>query len=309
MTRYLISFPSGAMDHIPAEEFPAVGEAAHAVVREAMDAGVWVFAAGWPRTSIRSWWPVTARSPWALTRRPRSSTEGSRSSTCRLGRQRWSGPRRSRPPAAVLRRSASSCLTRRSATERGLQAWVRWSRFAVRRALVATLAGRQAERERDRLNVDELPVGTVTFLFTDIEGSTRLLKLCATATAKHSRIIRGSCARPSPNTAATRSTRRETRSSLPSGGPRTRCRLRSRASADSRNMPGRTTPSFVSAWVSTPASPPSVVSVMSASVCTARLVSVPRGTAVRYSSRRRPGSYYGTIRSQTSRCATWASTA
>lgn len=29
MTRYLISFPSGAMAHIPAEEFPAVGEAAH----------------------------------------------------------------------------------------------------------------------------------------------------------------------------------------------------------------------------------------------------------------------------------------
>jgi hypothetical protein len=35
MTRYLISFPSVAMDHIPAEEVPAVGEAAHAVVREA----------------------------------------------------------------------------------------------------------------------------------------------------------------------------------------------------------------------------------------------------------------------------------
>src|SRR5438874_10470194 len=46
MTRYLISFPSGAMDHIPAEEFPAVGEAAHAVVQEAMDAGVWVFGGG-----------------------------------------------------------------------------------------------------------------------------------------------------------------------------------------------------------------------------------------------------------------------
>src|SRR6188768_3178943 len=28
MTRYLISFPSGAMDHIPAEELPAVGDAA-----------------------------------------------------------------------------------------------------------------------------------------------------------------------------------------------------------------------------------------------------------------------------------------
>ena len=46
MTRYLISFPSGAMDHIPAKEFPAVGEAAHAVVREAMDAGVLVFGGG-----------------------------------------------------------------------------------------------------------------------------------------------------------------------------------------------------------------------------------------------------------------------
>ena len=46
MTRYLISFPSGAMDHIPAEEFPAVGEAAHAVVQEAMDAGVLVFGGG-----------------------------------------------------------------------------------------------------------------------------------------------------------------------------------------------------------------------------------------------------------------------
>ena len=46
MTRYLISFPSGAMDHIPHEEFPAVGEAAHAVVQEAMDAGVLVFGGG-----------------------------------------------------------------------------------------------------------------------------------------------------------------------------------------------------------------------------------------------------------------------
>ena len=46
MTRYLISFPSGAMDHIPAEEVPAVGEAVHAVAQEAMDAGVWVFGGG-----------------------------------------------------------------------------------------------------------------------------------------------------------------------------------------------------------------------------------------------------------------------
>ena len=46
MTRYLISFPSGAMDHIPDEEGRAVGEAAHAVVQEARDAGVFVFAGG-----------------------------------------------------------------------------------------------------------------------------------------------------------------------------------------------------------------------------------------------------------------------
>lgn len=46
MTRYLVSFPSAAMDHIPDEEWPAVGEAAHAVVQEAMDAGVWVFGGG-----------------------------------------------------------------------------------------------------------------------------------------------------------------------------------------------------------------------------------------------------------------------
>jgi hypothetical protein len=46
MTRYLISFPSQAMSHIAAEDMPAVGEAAHAVAQEAMDAGVWVFGGG-----------------------------------------------------------------------------------------------------------------------------------------------------------------------------------------------------------------------------------------------------------------------
>lgn len=34
------------MNHIPAEDFPAVSEAAHAVVREAKRAGVWVFGGG-----------------------------------------------------------------------------------------------------------------------------------------------------------------------------------------------------------------------------------------------------------------------
>ncbi len=36
MSRYLISFDDGAMDHIPAEDMVSVGEAAHAVVREVL---------------------------------------------------------------------------------------------------------------------------------------------------------------------------------------------------------------------------------------------------------------------------------
>ncbi len=46
MTRYLISFDDGAMDSIPQEDWPDVGNAAHAVIREAQEAGVWVFAGG-----------------------------------------------------------------------------------------------------------------------------------------------------------------------------------------------------------------------------------------------------------------------
>jgi hypothetical protein len=46
MPRYLISFDDGSMDHIPDEDWPAVGEASHAVVREAKAAGVWIFGGG-----------------------------------------------------------------------------------------------------------------------------------------------------------------------------------------------------------------------------------------------------------------------
>ncbi|MET8006137.1 YciI family protein [Nonomuraea glycinis] len=49
MARYLISFNDGAMDHIPDEDWDDVGKAAHAVVQEAVDAGVWVFGAGLER--------------------------------------------------------------------------------------------------------------------------------------------------------------------------------------------------------------------------------------------------------------------
>lgn len=45
MTRFLISFDDGWMD-IPDSELPAVGDAAHQVMREAKDAGAWVFGGG-----------------------------------------------------------------------------------------------------------------------------------------------------------------------------------------------------------------------------------------------------------------------
>ncbi len=45
MARYLISFDDGTMV-IPEEDLPAVSDAAHQVVREAKDAGVWVFGGG-----------------------------------------------------------------------------------------------------------------------------------------------------------------------------------------------------------------------------------------------------------------------
>jgi len=45
MTKYLVSFPGPAMD-IPDEDMAGVSEAAHAVIREAKDAGVYVFGGG-----------------------------------------------------------------------------------------------------------------------------------------------------------------------------------------------------------------------------------------------------------------------
>ena len=46
MTRYLISFGAHAMDQIPGEDMPAVAKAAHAVIQEAVDAGVFVCGGG-----------------------------------------------------------------------------------------------------------------------------------------------------------------------------------------------------------------------------------------------------------------------
>jgi hypothetical protein len=45
MTKYLVSFPAPAMD-VPSNDMAAVGEAARAVIRQAKDAGVYVFGGG-----------------------------------------------------------------------------------------------------------------------------------------------------------------------------------------------------------------------------------------------------------------------
>ena len=52
MTKYLVSFPGPAMD-IPDKDMPGVSEAAHAVIREAKDAGVYVSVVASTRTSRR----------------------------------------------------------------------------------------------------------------------------------------------------------------------------------------------------------------------------------------------------------------
>jgi len=49
MTRYLISFNDGAMDHIPDGDWADVGKASHAVVQEAVTAAVHPHAGGLER--------------------------------------------------------------------------------------------------------------------------------------------------------------------------------------------------------------------------------------------------------------------
>jgi hypothetical protein len=46
MTKYLLTFPSDAMDHIPDQEMPDVAKAAHACCQELIDAGVYVMSGG-----------------------------------------------------------------------------------------------------------------------------------------------------------------------------------------------------------------------------------------------------------------------
>ena len=111
MTRYLISFDDGAMT-FPEEELPDVAEAAHEVVQEAKDAGVWVFGGGVKPEGEHRGHRRTVTD--GRTRRPRRSSAVSRSSTCPHARRHWSGLPSSPSPAAVRKRYGSSCPTRPS---------------------------------------------------------------------------------------------------------------------------------------------------------------------------------------------------
>lgn len=105
MTWYLISFDDGAMT-FPEEDLPDVAEAAHAVVREAEEAGVWVFGGGLKSKEEVSVVAIDGTVPTARRARPMSAA--SRSSTCLRARRRWHGLPRSPSPVAVRRRCASS---------------------------------------------------------------------------------------------------------------------------------------------------------------------------------------------------------
>ena len=71
MTRYLISFPASAMD-IPDEDMAAASEAAHAVLREAKEAGVYVFSGGINKDVA----PLMVAADGSVTDQPYPQTKG-----------------------------------------------------------------------------------------------------------------------------------------------------------------------------------------------------------------------------------------
>jgi hypothetical protein len=111
MTRYLISFDDGAMT-FPEEDLPAVAEAAHAVAREAMDAGVWVFGGG-----LNPFEEVSVvATDGTVTDGPAPEGKAYIGGFCVVevpsGRRLWTGRGRSPSRAAARKRWASSCPIR-----------------------------------------------------------------------------------------------------------------------------------------------------------------------------------------------------
>ena len=110
MTRYLISFDDGAMT-FPEDEGPAVGEAAHAVVRAAQEAGVWIFGGGVEsqRASIVATDGMVTDGPYPETK---AVIGGFAMVDVPSREEALEGLPSSLSPAAPRRRSGKSCSTR-----------------------------------------------------------------------------------------------------------------------------------------------------------------------------------------------------
>ena len=135
----------------------------------------------------------------------------------------------------------------------------------------------------------ELPTGTITFLFTDIEESTQLLQeLALISIGTHSIATGESCARFSYGTVATRWTRRGMLSSLPLSERTTPSVPPRRLNAPSRSIYGRRIESSGYAWVSIVARQHEPKRDTSVSASTAAHAYALQATADRSSFRTRP---------------------
>ena len=157
-----------------------------------------------------------------------------------------------------------------------------WTSRRECRLRSGVLLGRRDRRMIPRVRPD-LPSGTVTFVFTDVEGSTSLLNelgaaAYADALAEHRHVIREAVL----DTAVSRWTRRETPSS-------SRSRLRRALSPPRRSSPERLAATARSACGSASIRErlSSATRAMSATTSTALPASRPRDTAGRCSSPRR----------------------
>jgi hypothetical protein len=83
MNHYLVSFPSSAMNHISEEDLPSVSETAHAVIREAKAAGVYVFGGGIDESVA----PVLVNAEGAVSRETYPETRGFNGGFCVLRAQ------------------------------------------------------------------------------------------------------------------------------------------------------------------------------------------------------------------------------
>ena len=111
MPRYLISFDDGSMDHIREEDWPTVGEASRAVVREIKQAGGWIFGGGVLRqqASIVSTDGSVADGPLPETK---AAVGGFSIIEVASREEALAWAARSPSPADVPKRYARSCTTR-----------------------------------------------------------------------------------------------------------------------------------------------------------------------------------------------------